>query len=319
LSDFRTQGRGGKGSKGSDTREEDFVEYLFSATMHNTMLFFTEKGRCFWLKVYDIPEGARNSKGRAIQNLLNLDPEDTIRACINVRNLNDEEYVNNHYIVLCTSRGVIKKTTLEAYSHPRQNGINAINIREGDKLLAANLTNGQHDILLAVRTGLAIRFPEAKVRPMGRTAAGVRGIRLSDAKDNEVIGMVCTDNKEVTILVVSEKGFGKRSDLDDYRVTNRGGKGVKTIKITDKTGALIAIKEVIDDQDLMIINKSGLTIRTAVSELRVTGRATQGVKLINLRKSDSIAAVTVVPKSDEEEEQPETPGTEIAEGTETAE
>jgi DNA gyrase subunit A len=319
LSDFRTQGRGGKGSKGSDTREEDFVEYLFSATMHNTMLFFTEKGRCFWLKVYDIPEGARNSKGRAIQNLLNLDPEDTIRACINVRNLNDEEYVNNHYIVLCTSRGVIKKTTLEAYSHPRQNGINAINIREGDKLLAANLTNGQHDILLAVRTGLAIRFPEAKVRPMGRTAAGVRGIRLSDAKDNEVIGMVCTDNKEVTILVVSEKGFGKRSDLDDYRVTNRGGKGVKTIKITDKTGALIAIKEVIDDQDLMIINKSGLTIRTAVSELRVTGRATQGVKLINLRKADSIAAVTVVPRSDEEEEQPETPGTEIAEGTEAAE
>jgi DNA gyrase subunit A len=319
LSDFRTQGRGGKGSKGSDTREEDFVEYLFSATMHNTMLFFTEKGRCFWLKVYDIPEGTRTSKGRAIQNLLNLDPEDTIRACINVRNLNDEEYVNNHYIVLCTSRGVIKKTTLEAYSHPRQNGINAINIREGDKLLAANLTNGQHDILLAVRSGLAIRFPEAKVRPMGRTAAGVRGIRLSDTKGNEVIGMVCADNKEVTILVVSEKGFGKRSDLDDYRVTNRGGKGVKTIKITDKTGALIAIKKVIDDQDLMIINKSGLTIRTAVSELRVTGRATQGVRLINLRKADSIAAVTVVPKSDEEEELPETPGSEMAGGTETAE
>jgi DNA gyrase subunit A len=301
LSDFRTQSRGGKGSKGSDTREEDFVEYLFSATMHNTMLFFTEKGRCFWLKVYDIPEGARTTKGRAIQNLINIEPEDNIRACINVRNLADEEYVTNHFIVLCTSKGVIKKTTLEAYSHPRQNGINAINVREGDKLLAANLTDGTHDILLAVRSGLAIRFPEAKVRPMGRTASGVRGIRLSEENGNEVIGMLCTQDKEVTILVVSEKGFGKRSDLDDYRVTNRGGKGVKTIKITDKTGALIAIKEVKDDQDLMIINKSGITIRLAVSELRITGRATQGVRLINLRKADSIAAVTVVPKSDDEE------------------
>ena len=305
LTEFRTQSRGGKGSKGSETREEDFVEYLFSATTHNTMLFFTEKGRCFWLKVYDIPEGSRSSKGRAIQNLILIEPDDKIKACINVKTLEDESYVKNHYIVLATRMGTIKKTTLEAYSHPRQTGINAINIREGDVLINAQLTSGNHDILLAVRTGLAIRFNEQKVRPVGRNASGVRGIKLGP--DDEVVGMVCTKQSNVDILVVSEKGFGKRSALEDYRITNRGGKGVKTMKITLKTGALVAIQKVTDEKDLMIINKSGLTIRLAVSALRVMGRATQGVRLINLKEGEIVAAVAVVPKSEEEMPQPDLP------------
>ncbi len=305
LAEFRTQSRGGKGSKGSDTREEDFVEYLFSATTHNTMLFFTEKGRCFWLKVYDIPEGSRSSKGRAIQNLILIEPDDKIKACINVKTLEDESYVKNHYIVLATRLGTIKKTTLEAYSRPRQTGINAINIREGDVLIDAQLTSGNHDILLAVRSGLAIRFNEQKVRPVGRNAAGVRGIKLG--KDDEVVGMVCTKQSDVDILVVSEKGYGKRSALEDYRITNRGGKGVKTMKITQKTGPLVAIKKVTDEKDLMIINKSGLTIRLAVSDLRVMGRATQGVRLINLKEGETVAAVAVVPKSEEEMPQPDLP------------
>ncbi|MGB9745971.1 MAG: DNA gyrase subunit A [Bacteroidales bacterium] len=305
LTEFRTQSRGGKGSKGSDTREEDFVEYLFSATTHNTMLFFTEKGRCFWLKVYDIPEGSRSSKGRAIQNLILIEPDDKIKACINVKTLEDESYVKNHYIVLATRMGIIKKTTLEAYSRPRQTGINAINIREGDVLIDAQLTSGNHDILLAVRSGLAIRFNEKKVRPVGRNASGVRGIKLG--QDDEVIGMVCTKQSDVDILVVSEKGYGKRSALEDYRITNRGGKGVKTMKITTKTGPLVAIKKVTDEKDLMIINKSGLTIRLAVSDLRVMGRATQGVRLINLKEGETVAAVAVVPKSEEEMPQPDLP------------
>ncbi|NLI23218.1 MAG: DNA gyrase subunit A [Bacteroidales bacterium] len=305
LTEFRTQSRGGKGSKGSDTREEDFVEYLFSATTHNTMLFFTEKGRCFWLKVYDIPEGSRSSKGRAIQNLILIEPDDKIKACINVKTLEDESYVKSHYIVLATRMGTIKKTTLEAYSHPRQTGINAINIREGDVLIDAQLTSGNHDILLAVRSGLAIRFNEQKVRPVGRNASGVRGIKIGP--DDEVVGMVCTKQSDVDILVVSEKGYGKRSALEDYRITNRGGKGVKTMKITLKTGPLVAIKKVTDEKDLMIINKSGLTIRLAVADLRVMGRATQGVRLINLKEGESVAAVAVVPKSEEELPQPDLP------------
>jgi len=305
LTEFRTQSRGGKGSKGSDTREEDFVEYLFSATTHNTMLFFTEKGRCFWLKVYDIPEGSRSSKGRAIQNLILIEPDDKIKACINVKTLEDESYVKSHYIVLATRMGTIKKTTLEAYSHPRQTGINAINIREGDVLIDAQLTSGNHDILLAVHSGLAIRFNEQKVRPVGRNASGVRGIKIGP--DDEVVGMVCTKQSDVDILVVSEKGYGKRSALEDYRITNRGGKGVKTMKITSKTGPLVAIKKVTDEKDLMIINKSGLTIRLAVADLRVMGRATQGVRLINLKEGESVAAVAVVPKSEEEMPQPDLP------------
>lgn len=305
LTEFRTQSRGGKGSKGSDTREEDFVEYLFSATTHNTMLFFTEKGRCFWLKVYDIPEGSRSSKGRAIQNLILIEPDDKIKACINVKTLEDESYVKSHYIVLATRMGTIKKTTLEAYSHPRQTGINAINIREGDVLIDAQLTSGNHDILLAVRSGLAIRFNEQKVRSVGRNASGVRGIKIGP--DDEVVGMVCTKQSDVDILVVSEKGYGKRSALEDYRITNRGGKGVKTMKITSKTGPMVAIKKVTDEKDLMIINKSGLTIRLAVADLRVMGRATQGVRLINLKEGESVAAVAVVPKSEEELPQPDLP------------
>jgi len=302
LTEFRTQGRGGVGAKGSTTRDEDFLEHLFSATMHNTMLFFTEKGKCYWLKVYQIPEGTRTSKGRAIQNLLQIDPDDTVRAYINVNNLVEPEYINNNFIVLSTAKGVIKKTYLEAFSRPRQNGIVAINIREGDNLIEARLTNGKNEILLAGRSGKAIRFNESKVRPMGRTAAGVRGIRLSGDPKDEVVGMVCIENGGQDILVVSEKGFGKRSSIDDYRITNRGGKGVKTINITDKTGKLIAIKAVEQEDDLMIINKSGLTIRMPVSDMRVMGRATQGVKLINLKVRDSIAAVTKVHGNYEEEE-----------------
>jgi DNA gyrase subunit A len=301
LTEFRTQARGGIGSKGSETRDEDFLEHMFHATMHNTLLFFTEKGRCFWLKVYDIPEGAKSSKGRAIQNLINIEQGDKVEAFINVKSLVDEEYINNNFIVLCTQQGIIKKTSLEAYSRPRQSGINAINIREGDSLIQARLTNGNNEILLAVRSGKAIRFNESKVRPMGRNASGVKGIKTGDGKTDEVIGMVCVQDPETTILVVSEKGYGKRTHLEDYRVTNRGGKGVKTINITGKTGGLIAIKAVTDKDDLMIINKSGLTIRLPVSSLRLMGRATQGVRLINLRQGDSIAAVAQVVKSEETE------------------
>jgi len=310
LTEFRTQQRGGKGSKGSETRDEDFLEHMYHATMHNTMLFFTEKGRCFWMKVYEIPEGTKTSKGRAIQNLISIEQGDKVKAFINLKSLTDLEYIKNNFIVLCTLKGIIKKTSLEAYSRPRQNGINAINIREGDNLLEAQLTNGSNEILLAVRSGKALRFPEKTVRPMGRTASGVTGIRYSNPKD-EVVGMVCLDDLSKSILVVSENGYGKRTELEDYRITNRGGKGVKTINITDKTGPLIAIKAVTDKDDIMIINKSGLIIRLAVANLRLMGRATQGVRLINIRSGDSIAAVTDVVGSTElpdEEEIPETPG-----------
>lgn len=293
LSEYRTQHRGGRGSKGSDSRDNDFLEYLFVASMHNYLLLFTEKGKVFWLRVFEIPEGTKTSKGRAIQNIINLEPDDKIKAFINVKNLKDEDYLNSNYIMLCTQKGTIKKTKLESYSRPRQNGINAIKINEGDTLLEAKLTSGESEILLALKSGRAIRFNEAKVRPMGRNAAGVRGIRLGHAKD-EVIGMICVENGGYEILVVSENGYGKRSSLEDYRVTNRGGKGVKTINITEKTGNLIAIKDVDDSVDLMIINKSGILIRMKVADLRVMGRATQGVRLINLKEGDAIAAVTKV-------------------------
>jgi DNA gyrase subunit A len=300
LSEFKTQSRGGVGTKGSSTRDEDFLEHMFSATMHNTMLFFTEKGKCFWLKVYDIPEGTKASKGRAIQNILNIESDDTVKAYINVKNLADSEYINNNYIVLCTRKGVIKKMVLEDFSRPRQNGIVAITVREGDSLIDAKLTNGNSEILVAIRSGRAIRFPENKVRPMGRTASGVRAITLSAQPDDKVIGIVCVLNQEEDILVVSENGFGKRSKIEDYRITNRGGKGVKTINITEKTGKLIAVKGVNDQEDLMIINKSGITIRQAVANLRTIGRTAQGVKLINLRGNDVIASVTQAPKSEDE-------------------
>ena len=277
---------------------------MIMATMHNTMLFFTEKGKCFWLKVYDIPEGTKQSKGRAIQNLLNIEPDDKVKAYINLLSLKDDDYINSNYIVLCTKKGIIKKTTLEAYSRPRQNGVNAITIKEGDQLLEAKLTNGENDIMIAVKSGKAIRFPENKVRPMGRTASGVRGIWMEEG--DEAIGMVCVEPANANILVVSENGFGKRSAIEDYRITNRGGKGVKTINMTDKTGNLIALIDVTDEDNLMIINRSGLTIRLEVSELRVMGRNTQGVKLINLRNDDSIAAVAKVSASKEEENNGET-------------
>ncbi|MBN2520013.1 MAG: DNA gyrase subunit A [Bacteroidales bacterium] len=293
LNEFRTQHRGGIGVKGSSTRDEDFLEYLFSATMHNTMLFFTEKGKCFWLKVYSIPEGTKTSKGRAIQNLISIDPEDKVRAFINVKDLEDEEYINNRYIVLATKKGIIKKSLLEAYSRPRQKGIIAINIRDDDNLIQAKLTNGNNEIILGLRSGKCIRFNESKVRSMGRTAGGVKGVTLGGPQD-EVIGMVCLMSDEQDILVVSERGYGKKSKLDDYRITNRGGKGVKTINVTQRTGNLIAIKAVTDESDLMIITKSGITIRLAVADLRVLGRATQGVKLINIREGDKIASVTSV-------------------------
>lgn len=301
LTEYRTQNRGGVGMKGSATRDEDFIEHIYVTTMHNTMLFFTEKGRCYWLKVYAIPEGSRSSKGRALQNVIQIEPDDKIRAYINVRRLNDKEYVDNNYIIMCTKEGVVKKTRLEAYSRPRQNGVNAITIREGDQLIEAKLTTGNSEVLIAAKEGKAIRFNEQAVRPIGRTGAGVKGITIEEG--DEVIGMVCVepDSKE-DILVVSENGYGKRTDLDDYRITNRGGKGVKTLQITEKTGKLIAIKSVTDDNDLMIINRSGLTIRIPVSDIRVSGRATQGVRVINLREGDSIASVIPVPKSDEEDE-----------------
>lgn len=319
LTEFRTQSRGGVGAKGSVTRDEDFVEYMYTATMHNTMLFFTEKGKCYWMKVYEIPEGTRVSKGRAIQNLIQIDPEDKVNAFINVQNLTDEGYINNNYIVLCTSKGIIKKTALEAYSRPRQNGIIAINVREGDSLLEASLTNGRAEILLAKRSGKAIRFNESTVRPMGRNAAGVKGVTLSEDPDDAVVGMVCLEDHDHDILVVSEKGFGKRSDVEGYRITNRGGKGVKTINITDKTGQLIAIKEVTDADDLMIINKSGIAIRMPVTDMRVMGRATQGVRVINLKEGDSIASVTKVQgyvngdENDEEAGQETSPVSDVTE------
>ncbi|BDX39186.1 DNA gyrase subunit A [Tenuifilaceae bacterium CYCD] len=301
LYEYRAQSRGGVGAKGSTTRDEDFIEHLYIATMHNTMLFFTEKGKCFWLKVYEIPEGTKASKGRAIQNLINIENDDVVRAYINVKRLTDTDYIQNNFIVLCTKQGTIKKTSLEAYSRPRQNGVMAITIKEGDQLIEACLTNGNNHILLAAKDGKAIRFPEKLVRAIGRTGSGVRGMSLS--KGDEVIGMVCVEENELKdILVVSENGFGKRSKLEDYRVTNRGGKGVKTIGISPKTGKLISIKVVDENNDLMIINRSGLTIRLRVSELRVTGRATQGVRLINLKKNDSIAAIANVESSDDDRE-----------------
>ncbi|WP_291858944.1 DNA gyrase subunit A [Marinilabilia sp.] len=294
LAEFRTQNRGGVGSKGSTTRDEDFIEHIYPASMHNTMLFFTKLGRCFWLKVYEIPEGTKNSKGRAIQNLLQIDPEDTVKAFIRVKKLNDEEYCQSHHIVMGTKKGVIKKSLLVDYSRPRQSGVIAISIREDDELIQARLTNGNSEILMATRSGRAIRFNESHVRSIGRTGQGVRGITL-DSKVDEVVGMVCVKDTEDDIMVVSEKGYGKRSNLDDYRVTNRGGKGVKTMRISEKTGDLITIKSVNDDNDLMIINRSGVTIRVAVADLRTTGRATQGVRLINLdKKHDMIASVTKV-------------------------
>jgi len=301
LTEFRRQNRGGIGSKGSTTRDEDFIEHLYIATMHNTMLFFTRKGKCYWLKVYSIPEGSRISKGRAIQNLISLEPDDNVRAFINVKDLNDKDYINSNFIVLCSTKGIIKKTSLEAYSRPRTNGVNAITVREGDELLEARMTNGNFQIMMAVRSGRAIRFPEAGVRPMGRTASGVRGIKLASGNDI-VIGMITVENKEKDILVVSEKGYGKRSDIDGYRVTNRGGKGVKTINVTDKTGSLIALKDVTDNHDLMIITQYGNILRIPVSGLRVMGRATQGVRLINLKENDSIASVACVLVNEEEEE-----------------
>jgi len=301
LSEYRQQNRGGVGHRGASSRDEDFLEHIFIATNHNYMLFFSENGKCFWLKVYEIPEGSKTSKGRAIQNLINISSDDKIMAYINVDNLKDEEYINSNYILMCTKKGVIKKTSLESYSRPRQNGIKAINIREGDQLLEAKLTNGSMDIMMALKSGKCIRFNEEKARSMGRGSTGVRGIRLATDND-QVIGMICVDNIESEVLVVSENGYGKRSKVEDYRTTNRGGKGVKTINITDKTGNLIAIKNVKDGDDLMIINKSGITIRMSVDDMRVMGRATQGVRLINLKNDDIIAAVAKVEISDDDEE-----------------
>ena len=302
LAEYRTQNRGGVGAKGSATRDEDFIEHIYVASMHNTMLFFTEKGRCYWLKVYEIPEGARSSKGRAIQNVIQIEPDDKVRAYINVKRLNDAEYVNNNFIIMCTKDGTIKKTKLEAYSRPRQNGVNAIVIREGDQLIEAKLTSGNAEVMIAAREGKAIRFNESTVRPIGRVGAGVRGISIEES--DEVIGMICVEpDSTQDVLVLSENGYGKRTDLDEYRITNRGGKGVKTINVTEKTGKLISIQAVTDDNDLMIINRSGLTIRTAVSQIRLAGRATQGVRIINLREGDAIASVMAVPAAGDEDEE----------------
>ena len=303
LSEFHAQNRGGVGSKGSDTRNEDFVEHIYPATMHNTMLFFTQKGKCYWLKVYEIPEGSKNSKGRAIQNLLNIEADDAVTAYLRVKNLNDTDFINSHYVFFCTRQGVIKKTLLEQYSRPRQNGVIAITIREDDRVIAVRMTNGDNEIILANRNGRAIRFHESAVRVMGRTATGVRGMTLDEDGQDEVVGMVCIKDPETeTIMVVSEQGYGKRSDLEDYRKTNRGGKGVKTINITEKTGKLVAIKSVTDDNDLMIINKSGITIRLKVADVRIMGRATQGVRLINLEKrNDEIASVCKVTSENEDD------------------
>ena len=312
LTEFKTQNRGGVGMKASSTRDEDFIDHMYIANMHSTMLFFTERGRCYWLKVYEVPEGARATKGRAIQNVLNI-PDDKIKAIMNVNNLDDPEYINNNYIILTTKRGIIKKTTLEAYSRPRVNGINAITIREGDELLDAVLTNGRSQMLIAAMNGNCCRFEETDARPMGRTASGVRGINIGD--DDQVIGSIVYDPSAEdaaahNVLVVSENGFGKRTDFDEYRLTRRGGKGVKTLNITEKTGKLVAMQNVTDDDDLMIINRSGLTIRMAVSDIRVAGRATQGVKLINIKDGDAIASVSVVTKNDEDEQATDEPQSE---------
>ena len=303
LADFHAQNRGGVGSKGSETRDEDFIEHIYPATMHNTMLFFTQKGKCYWLKVYEIPEGNKTSKGRAIQNLLNIESDDAVTAYLRVKNLNDKEFINSHYVLFCTKQGVIKKTLLEQYSRPRQNGVNAITIREDDRVIEVRMTNGNNEIVIANRNGRAIRFHESAVREMGRTATGVRGITLDEDGKDEVIGMICIkDPEKETIMVVSENGYGKRSDIEDYRKTNRGGKGVKTLNITEKTGSLVAIKSVTDENDLMIINKSGITIRVKVADFRIMGRATQGVKLIDLEKrNDSIGSVCKVTSQTEEE------------------
>ena len=299
LAEYKTQNRGGVGQKGSTTRSEDFLEYLFVGTNHQYMLFFTQKGRCFWMRVYEIPEGSKVSKGRAIQNLINIEPDDKVKAFIRTQDLKDEEYINNHFVIMCTKLGQVKKTSLEQYSRPRSNGINAITIKENDELLEAKLTTGNSQVLIAVKSGKCIRFEESKTRPMGRNASGVRGIRLKDSND-EVIGMISVNDMDSDILVVSENGYGKRSSLEDYRITNRGGKGVKTISITEKTGTLVSIKNVSDGDDLMIINKSGIAIRMEVNDLRVMGRATQGVKLINIKENDSIAAVAKVVLDDED-------------------
>lgn len=322
LTEYRTQNRGGVGMKGSATRDEDFIEHIYVANMHSTLLLFTQNGRCHWLKVYEIPEGSRASKGRALQNVISIEQDDKVKAYLNVGDLKDEEYINNHYIVLATKKGIIKKTSLEAYSRPRTNGVNAITVRDGDELLEAVMTNGHSQIMLAGRKGRCCRFEETDARPLGRTASGVRGINIDD--DDEVIGMVChdpsaEDASEHNILVVSEHGYGKRSDIDEYRITNRGSKGVRTLNITDKTGDLVAIKSVTDTNDLMIINKSGLTIRMAVSDIRLAGRATQGVRLINIREGDSIAAVSVVAGSEEDAQQADAPQPEPQDGSATQE
>lgn len=308
LADFRAQARGGVGSKGGSIRDEDFIEYIYPATMHNTMLFFTAKGRCFWLKVYEIPEGAKNAKGRAIQNMLNIDSDDSINACLHIRKLGDADFCKSHYVLFCTKNGIIKKTCLEEYSRPRTNGVNAITIREDDRVISVCLTNGEDELMLANRNGRAIRFEENAVRTMGRTATGVRGMTLDDDGEDEVVGMVCINDKErETIMVVSDQGYGKRSLVEDYRMTNRGGKGVKTISITEKTGKVVAIKAVTDENDLMIINKSGITLRLNLADVRVMGRATQGVKLINLgRRNDTISSVCQVPAEEPDAEESET-------------
>jgi DNA gyrase subunit A len=319
ITEYRSQTRGGVGSRAVATKDDDYTEHLFSATMHNWLLFFTERGKCFWLRVYAVPEGSKVSKGRPIQNMMNIENGDSIRAVINVTSITDPDYIDNNFIVMCTQDGTIKKTSLEAYSRPRQNGINAITIREGDRLLDVALTNGNNQIVIATNTGRSVRFEETRVRPMGRTAAGVKGIWIDEKKPTEkVIGMVCVSDPAVQqLLVVSEKGFGKRSEVDDYRLTNRGGKGVKALNITEKTGALVAIKEVDDNDDLMIITKAGILIRSSVAELRVMGRNTQGVKLIRLKnESDEISSVTKIEKEPEPEEGEIVEGTEIAEGVE---
>lgn len=316
LSEYKRQGRGGKGAIGTNTRDEDFTEHIITATAHNYMLLFTESGRCFWLRAFEIPEGSRTSRGRALQNIINIPKEEKIKAYILVKNLKDQEYLENNFIIMCTKKGTIKKTSLQAYSRPRANGINAININEGDQLIEASLTNGTSEIVMALRSGRAIRFNESTVRPMGRTATGVRGITLGSEKD-EVVGMISVNNSEATVLVVSEKGYGKRTDIDDYRVTNRGGKGVKTINVTDKTGELVAIKGVTDQDDLMIINKSGIVIRIGVETLRVMGRATQGVRLITLKDSDAIASITKVAREEEEEDTLNDLGDQDSENTES--
>jgi DNA gyrase subunit A len=321
LDEFKVQNRGGMGSKGSTTRDKDFLEHLFVATNHNYLLIFTEKGRCFWMRVFEIPEGTKAAKGRAIQNLLNIEQDDKIKAYVKVKDLTDKEYVENNFIIMCTKQGIIKKTSLEAYSRPRSNGINAITIRENDELLEARLTDGTNEMVLATKAGKAIRFNESKVRPMGRNASGVKAVTLSSDSD-EVVGMICVKDNSETILVVSGKGYGKRSFLNDpedgeavYRITNRGGKGVKTISITEKTGPLMAIKTVSDEDDLMIITKAGVTIRMHIDGIRVMGRAAQGVRLINLKGSSEIAAVARVPRSDDEEEFEDSEGSVISSET----